>query len=199
MENVIGWLLIAMVPTVIAVGGIYLYRSWKRDAERKEQEAIAQAEQRAKEARERERQRIKEREEWQARLDGKTVSSKYDYNTDTVLAKVHDKKTNTTTYKTVPAETIPPVNNWSNDLLTTMIISDMLTNHKDVSAGTVSWKDDTPTIKETYSKPSTDFGFDDTDSRKSSSSSFSSSDSSSSWFSSDSSSSSSDSGPSSDW
>jgi hypothetical protein len=90
-----------------------------------------------------------------------------------------------------------PVNNWSNDLLTTMIISDMLTNHKDVSAGTVSWKDDTPTVKETYSKPSTDFGFDDSDSRKSSSSSFSTSDSSSSW--SDSSSSSSDSGPSSDW
>lgn len=90
-----------------------------------------------------------------------------------------------------------PVNNWSSDLLTTMVIADMLTNHKDVSAGTVSWKDDTPTYKETYSKPSTDFGFDDSDSRKSSSSSFSSSDSSSSW--SDSSSSSSDSGPSSDW
>jgi hypothetical protein len=90
-----------------------------------------------------------------------------------------------------------PVSNWSNDLLTTMIISDLLTNHKDVSAGTVSWKDDTPTYKETYSKPSTDFGMDDSDSRKSASSSFSSSDSSSSW--SDSSSSSSDSGPSSDW
>ena len=90
-----------------------------------------------------------------------------------------------------------PVNNWSNDLLTTMIISDLLTNHKDVSAGTVSWKDDTPTIKETYSKPSTDFGMDDSDSRKSASSSFSSSDNSSSW--SDSNSSSSDSGPSSDW
>ena len=84
-----------------------------------------------------------------------------------------------------------PVNNWSDDLLTTMIISDMLTNHKDVSAGTVSWKDDTPTITETYSKPSTDFGFDDSDSRKSIASLFSSSDSSSS--------SSDSSGPSSDW
>lgn len=93
--------------------------------------------------------------------------------------------------------TAAPVNNWSTDLLTTMVIADMLTNHKDVSAGTVSWKDDTPTVKETYSKPSTDFGFDDSDSRKSASSSFSTSDSSSSW--SDSSSSSSDSGPSSDW
>ncbi len=89
-----------------------------------------------------------------------------------------------------------PVNNWSTDLLTTMVIADMLSSHKDVSAGTVSWKDDTPTIKETYSKSSTDFGMDDSDSRKSASSSFSSSDSSSSW---DSSSSSSDSGPSSDW
>lgn len=94
----------------------------------------------------------------------------------------------------VPA-TAAPVNNWSSDLLTTMVIADMLSNHKDVSAGTVSWKDDTPTYKETYSKPS--FGMDDDDSRKSASSSFSSSDSSSSW--SDSSSSSSDSGPSSDW
>lgn len=92
--------------------------------------------------------------------------------------------------------TAPPVSNWTTDLLTTMVIADMLTNHKDVSAGTVSWKDDTPTVTETYSKPSTDFGMDDSDSRKSSSSSFSSSDSSSSW---DSSSSSSDSGPSSDW
>ena len=94
-----------------------------------------------------------------------------------------------------PTPASAPVNNWSNDLLTTMIITDMLSNHKDVSAGTVSWKDDTPTYKETYSKPS--FGMDDDDSRKSASSSFSSSDSSSSW--SDSSSSSSDSGPSSDW
>lgn len=87
-----------------------------------------------------------------------------------------------------------PVNNWSDDLLTTMIIADMLTNNKDVSAGTVKWKDDTPTYTETYSKPSPSFGLDDDDSRKSASSSFSSSDSDSSW-----SSSSSDSGPSSDW
>ena len=78
-----------------------------------------------------------------------------------------------------------PVNNWSTDLLTTMVIADMLTSHNNVSASP------------SYSKPSTDFGFDDSDSRKSASSSFSSSDSSSSW--SDSSSSSSDSGPSSDW
>ena len=194
MENVIGWLLIAMVPAVIAAGGIYLYRAWKREVERKEQRAIAVAEHRAKEARERERQRAKEQAECQARLAGKTVSSKYDYNTDTITAKVHDKKTNTTTYKTVPTETLAPVNNWSTDLLTTMVIADMLSSHKDVSAGTVSWKDDTPTVTETYSKPSTDFGFDDSDSRKSSSSSFSSSDSSSSW-----SSSSDSSGPSSDW
>ena len=88
-----------------------------------------------------------------------------------------------------------PVNNWSDDLLTTMIISDMLTNHKGLSASPMSWMGETPTVTETYSKPS--FGMDDDDSRKSAVSSFSSSDSSSSW--SDSSSSSSDSGPSSDW
>lgn len=78
-----------------------------------------------------------------------------------------------------------PVNNWSTDLLTTMVITDLLSTHSTASAGTVT---------ETYSKSSSSFGMDDDDSRKSVASSFSSSDS---W--SDSSSSSSDSGPSSDW
>jgi len=194
IENIIGWSLILLVPVLAVYIAIKLRRRLEKIKQDRYEAEQRLAEERAKQAREREKQRAKEREEFQARLDGKTVSSKYDYNTNTVLAKVHDKKTNTTTYKTVPAETLPPVDNWSNDLLTTMVIADMLSSHKDVSAGTVSWKDDTPTIKETYSKPSTDFGFDDSDSRKSSSSSFSSSDSSSSWDSS-----SSDSGPSSDW
>ena len=118
------------------------------------------------------------------------------YDTDRVTPRRASTTSIPASSSAVPA-TAAPVNNWSTDLLTTMIITDLLTNHKDSSAGTVSWKDDTPTYKETYSKPSTDFGFDDSDSRKSSSSAFSSSDSSSSW--SDSSSSSSDSGPSSDW
>jgi hypothetical protein len=198
MENLIGWLLLTLIPVASATGVFYIVRYRKRMVEQREAAEYALAEERAKQARERERQRAKEREEWQARLDGKTVKSTYDFNNNTVKTAVKDKKTNTTSYVTTPVESVSsPINNWSTDLLTTMVIADMLTNHKDVSAGTVSWKDDTPTVTETYSKPSTDFGMDDSDSRKSSSSSFSSSDSSSSW--SDSSSSSSDSGPSSDW
>jgi hypothetical protein len=201
MENLIGWVLIVLVPVAIIYTALKIRRRLEKIKQDRYEAEYRLAEERAKQARERERQRAKEREEWQARLDGAGVKAKttYDFNSNTVRSAVTNKKTKTTTYVDTPVErnTTQPVNNWSTDLLTTMVIADMLTNHKDVSAGTVSWKDDTPTIKETYSKPSTDFGMDDSDSRKSASSSFSTSDSSSSW--SDSSSSSSDSGPSSDW
>ena len=200
MENLIGWLLIVLIPVLVIYTAVKLRRRLEKIKQDRYEAEQRLAEERARVQRERERQRIKEREEWQARLDGAGVSAKttYDFNSNTVRHAVKNKKTNTTTYADVPvASNLAPVNNWSTDLLTTMIISDMLANHKDVSAGTVSWKDDTPTVTETYSKPSTDFGMDDSESRKSSSSSFSSSDSSSSF--SDSSSSSSDSGPSSDW
>ena len=199
MENLIGWLLIVLIPVLVIYTAVKLRRRLEKIKQARYEAEQRLAEERARVQRERERQRIKEREEWQARLDGAGVSAKttYDFNSNTVRHAVKNKKTNTTTYADVPVSNLAPVNNWSTDLLTTMIISDMLANHKDVSAGTVSWKDDTPTYKETYSKTSTDFGMDDSDSRKSSSSSFSSSDSSSSF--SDSSSSSSDSGPSSDW
>ena len=178
MENLIGWLLIVLVPVVIIYTAIKLRRRLEKIKQERYEAEQRLAEERAKQARERERQRIKEREEWQARLDGAGVSAKtsYDVSSSTVRHAVKNKKTNTTTSTSVP------VDNWNNDLLTTMIITDMLTNHKDVSAGTVTWNDDTPTVKETYSTPSSSWS--------------SSSDSSSSW--SDSSSSSSDSGSSSD-
>lgn len=99
------------------------------------------------------------------------------------------------TTNTVAPTTAEPAKDWSPDMLTTMIIADMLTHNKSSSAGSVTWDNDTPTIHPTKSDS---FGFDDSDSRKSASSSFSSSDSSSSWSSSSDSSSSS-SGPSSDW
>jgi len=200
IENIIGWSLILLLPALAIFVAIKLRRRLKKITQARYEAEQRLAEELVRQARERERKRVKEREEWQARLDGAGVKAKttYDFNSNTVRTAVTNKKTKTTTYVDTPVErNTTPVNNWSNDLLTTMIITDMLSNHKDVSAGTVNWKDDTPTVKETYSKPSTDFGFDDSDSRKSSSSSFSSSDSSSSW--SDSSSSSSDSGPSSDW
>jgi hypothetical protein len=177
MENLIGWLLIVVVPVVIGFGIYKVVKYRKRKQEEREQAELELLEQKAKYMRE------------QYKPKGST----------TTVSPQPIKSIPQTSTKAVESTTPAPASDWSNDLLTTMIISDMLNNHKDVSAGTVSWKDDTPTVKETYSKPSTDFGFDDSDSRKSSSSSFSSSDSSSSWFSSDSSSSSSDSGPSSDW
>ena len=41
------------------------------------------------------------------------------------------------------------VNSGSDDILTQMIIVNALTSHHDVTAGTVSWKDDTPAITPT--------------------------------------------------
>lgn len=107
------------------------------------------------------------------------------------------RATSGTTPRATSGTSVKPAEDWSPDILTTMIIADMLTHNKDTSAGTVTWEGNKPTI---HPVSNDSFGFDDSDSRKSVSSTFSSDSSSfsSSSFSSDSSSSSS-SGPSSDW
>lgn len=189
MEDIIAYALMVIVPVVVFL----LVRAGARYFERRQQERDEadrkRVEQYAAEQREYERARQKQLE-----------ASKAYYSQPATKPVSRPTATVAPAYAPSPTQS---VNTWSNDPLTTMIITDMLLNHKDVSAGTVTWDNDTPTVKETYSKPSTpstpSFGFDDNDSRKSSSSTFSSSDSSSSWSSSDSSSSSSDSGPSSDW
>jgi hypothetical protein len=182
MEDLIGWLLIALVivlPVLFVYSGIKLYRKHKI----KQQQEYELQEQKIKEA----------KEAWQKKYTGATHVGKttYDYNADKSRTVVTERATG-------QQMSYVHTNDSGPDLLTTMIVADMLLKNKESSAGTVSWKDDTPSVSETSSKSSS-WGFDDSDSRKSSSSSFSSSDSSSSWSSSDSSSSSSDSGPSSDW
>lgn len=103
------------------------------------------------------------------------------------------------------------VNNDSDDLLTAMILQNAMNSNSDVTAGTVSWQDDRPTItptviepepvRESYSSSYSSSSNDDSSSRSSYSSSYSSSSSDSSYSSSSSSSdyssSSSDSGSSS--
>lgn len=183
MEDIIAYFLIValiVVPVFVVYGAVKFFK--KRIEERKLEEA------RRKE--ELEQRRIAREEAWDRMHKGSTHvgSTKYDYVADQNRTTVTEKDTGRRV--SYVHET-----NGSPDLLTTMIVADMLTNHKDSSAGTVKWKDDVPTVTETSSRSSS-FGLDDDDSRRSVSSSFSSSDSSSSWSSS---SSSSDSGPSSDW
>ena len=199
MEDILALILVAVAVAIMA---FVVYRIVKKNkqAEKEREERQAKAYEKLAEMRQETTRKLiaEDAKRVELRRHPNYGMPEFDPKNPDVLKPRETASQQKNRFTAAPAvETPAPVSNWSNDLLTTMIISDMLTNHKDVSAGSVSWKDDTPSYKETYSKPSTDFGFDDSDSRKSSSSSFSSSDSSSSW--SDSSSSSSDSGPSSDW
>lgn len=182
MENVIGWILVVALvalPVLFIWAGVKLYKRTKIKQEQAEQ---------ARKDRKAEADKW-----WKERQTGATHvgKTKYDYVTDTTKTTVTDKRTGQN--MSYVHET-----NGSPDLLTTMVIADMLFNNKDSSSGRVKWDNDVPSVTETSSRSSSSssWGFDDDDSRKSASSSFSSSDSSSSW---DSGSSSSDSGPSSDW
>ena len=197
MEDIIAYSIIAIIPVAVVAGVVLLRRYFVRWKERRLTQLKQKWEQidlEAKQRRDREQQRIKEQEELKSIAGlysvggggGAVGRQEYDLNTNTVRTSVHDPKTNTTKYVTTPAAQIAPgtvlpqtAGNFGTDLLTIMGL-----------AGLASSIGSTPA----HSK-STDFGFDDSDSRKSASSSFSSSDSSSSW----SDSSSSDSGPSSDW
>ena len=167
MENAIGWILAVLLiaaPAAVIYFGIKLYRRTKL----KQAQEDAAREERIKEA----------KESWKKKYDGATHVGKtqYDYITDT-------KRTTVTERATGQQMSYVHTNDSGPDLLTTMIVADMLFNHKNSSSGTVSWKDDVPTVTTT-----------DDDSRKSSwSSSPSYSDDGPSY------SSSSDSGPSSDW
>jgi hypothetical protein len=194
MEDIIAYSIIAIIPVVVIYGAVLLRRYFVRRKERKLTQLKQKWEQidlEAKQRQDRERQRIRELEAIAKTYGvggggGVVGRQEYDLNTNTVRTSVHDPKTNTTKYVTTPAAQIAPgtvlpqtAGNFGTDLLTIVGL-----------AGLASSIGGTPA----HSK-STDFGFDDSNSRKSSSSSFGSSDSSSSW----SDSSSSDSGPSSDW
>jgi type II secretory pathway pseudopilin PulG len=195
MEDIIAYSIIAILPVVVVYGAVLLRKLFVRRKQQKlklRQEQLERQQERiesiAKQSRERERQRIEEVEAIAKTYGGGGVVGRqeYDLNTNTVRTSVRDPKTNHTRYVTTPAAqnvapgTVLPqaTSNSGTDLLTLIGL-----------AGLANSIGSTPA----YSKPSTDFGMDDSDSRRSVSSSFSSSDSSSSW------SDSSDSGPSSDW
>ncbi len=166
MENLLGWILmVALValPVLFVWVGIKLY---KRTKLKQEQEAQARAE-----------RKIAADNWWKEKHAGATHvgKTKYDYITDTSKTTVTERATGKNISYVHTKDDSP-------DLLTTLIVADMLFNHKDSSSGTVSWKNDVPSVST------------DEDSRKSSwSSSPSYSDDGPSY------SSSSDSGPSSDW
>lgn len=191
MEDVIAY---AVIVALVALSVLAVYKGVSMYKKRKQELAEKLAK----------RQEIltdlkKDREAtWQKLRSGATHVGKttYDYNADKSRTTVTERDTGKRVSYVHENDSGP-------DLLTTMIVADMLLNQKESSAGTVSWKDDVPSVKSTSSSSSSSsWGLDDDDSRRSASSSFSSSwsssDSSSS-SSSDSWSSSSDSGPSSDW
>ena len=180
MEDIVAYFLMAS----LAVLFIYIpYSAYK---------FIKRSKQRAEEAQRQHEEHLatlkKERQaSWDRMSKGATHVGKtqYDYIADQKRTTVTEKATGRQMSYVHHNEDGP-------DLLTTMIVADMLLNHKDTSSGTVSWKNDVPSVStSSYSSSSDD------DSRKSSSwfsdSSPSYSDSGPSY------SSSSDSGPSSDW
>ncbi len=166
MENILGWILVGALialPVLVGWAGVKLYNRIKL---KQEQEAQARAQ-----------RKVAADNWWKEKQKGATHvgKTKYDYITDTKKTVVTEKSTGRQISYVHERDDGP-------DLLTTMIVADMLLNHKDSSAGTVSWKNDVPSIST------------DDDNRKSSwSSSPSYSDDGPSY------SSSSDSGPSSDW
>jgi len=168
MENILGWILVGTLialPVLVIWAGVKLYKRTK----------LKQAE----DIRSRAERKAEADKWWKEKQTGATHvgKTKYDYITDTQKTTVTEKATGKHISYVHERDDGP-------DLLTTMIVADLLFNHKDSSAGTVSWKNDVPSVST------------DDDSRKSSSS-WSSSPS----YSDDgpSYSSSSDSGPSSDW
>ena len=171
MENAIGWLLAVLLiaaPVFIIYAGVKLYKKQKQKAAEEQQrheEALANIK--------------KEREASYARAySGATHVGKttYDYNLNTSRTTVTEKDTGRRVSYVHENDNGP-------DLLTTMIVADMLFNHKESSSGSVTWNNDIPSVSTS-----------DDDTRKSSSSSYDSGPSYS-----DSGPSSSDSGPSSDW
>lgn len=166
MEDAIGWIIMLLIPVAFIFGFIQIRKMIERSTMRKHEAEMRRAEAYAKHIRERNARMVKTRAEDKAREQAR---KKLDYYSVSTPAR-------STTTDTGP------------DLLTTMILMDVMNSPSGTVAGTVSWKDDTPTI--TPSSSSSWSSSDDSPS-KSSSWSSSSSDSSSSWSSSDSGSSSS--------
>lgn len=184
MEDILGWVIVLaaiVIPVIAIYNGIKLYQRHRAEATRLEQ----QREERIKQA----------KDEWKKKYTGATHVGKtqYDYIAD-------QKRTTVTEKATGKQMTYVHQNDSGPDLLTTMIVADMLLNHKDSSAGTVKWDNDIPSVSTSSSASSSDNDNSTTRSRLyDSGPSYQDSGPSYSSSSDSYSSSSSDSGPSSDW
>lgn len=142
MENLIGWAIILSIPVVITLVLVWgIKRIQRRQLEKlqKIQDDL--------------NRKQKEREEWNKRVSGATHvgRTRYDYNADKYKTTVTNRATGNNVSYVHMRDDGP-------DILTTMIVADLLSSNKESTSGTVSWKDDTPTVSR-----------DDDDSRKSSS------------------------------
>lgn len=177
MEDFIGWVILLLIPVAFIFGFFKVRNYIERKNQLKYEAEQTRAEALAKQRRERYRQVIKSGYENKAREQARKKPGYYYPATSSRSTTTDDGP----------------------DLLTTMILMDVMNSPSGTVAGTVSWKDDTPTItpktnwdrEESYSSTSSSSSSSDDSPSKSSSWSSSSSDSSSSWSSSDSGSSSS--------
>lgn len=182
MENLLGWLLVAVAfacPVIVAYAG---YRLIKRQRKAHEK-AMASIKTSSFEQAEFLRA--------QARASRLNLAKP----TPAKMASMPKPTRSYTNSKTSLASTPSSTSSSNDSLLTDLATLYVLNSALQHGSASAKVDYDSGTIT-TNNSSSSSWGFDDDDSRKSSSSSFSSSDSSSSW---DSSSSSSDSGPSSDW
>lgn len=134
MENIIGWTLMVMIPATLMLLGYYIVKSYRKyrlrkvEAERKHKEYLAQLK--------------KERENsWKQLRQGATHvgNTRYDFNTD-------QSRTTVTNQSTGQRVSYVHTNNDTPDLLTTLIVADLLNNNKSSSSGSVSWSNDIPSI-----------------------------------------------------
>lgn len=180
MEDTVAYFLIASLVVLF----VWLPYSAYKLIKRSKQKAIEAEKQREEALR---TLKVEREASWNCLKSGATHVGKtqYDYNMNKTRTTVTEKDTGKRVSYVHENDSGP-------DLLTTMIVADMLLNNKDSSSGRVKWDNDVPSVTTSSS---------DDDTRKSSSwsSSPSYNDSGPSYSDSSSSSSSSDSGPSSDW
>ena len=137
MENIIGWALMILIPTFIVGLIVYAKMAYKRYKIKREEEDRLAFE--AKIAAKR-----KEAEYWKNRTKGATHvgRTKYDFDTDSLRTTVTNTATNNRVSYVHMKDDGP-------DILTTLIVADLLSSNKNSSSGTVSWDNDIPSIDST--------------------------------------------------
>jgi hypothetical protein len=158
MENIIGWLLILLIPVAITFVLVWGIKRIKRRQLEKLQKVQDDLDRKAK-----------EREAWRQKLRGATHVGKttYDFNADKNRTVVKNQVTGSTVSYVHTRDDGP-------DILTTMIVADLLNNSKSSSSGSVSWSNDIPSVDTDDKKSSwsSDIGSSSWDSGPSSSSSW---------------------------